>query len=176
MAGEAAELQTSVGCITTLPSQALREDIDIRASHEQKVQEALCTPQSAPDSKHGRDHTNPRATIHHPTHSNNNTTTWLTPASNVQCDPSPPCATRMHQPQHMYVMVGCKRHPMPNICICVTLPPIPHKQMSWCTPVPKIKSIICGIIWHHYHTRLVSGQLSTHMSMPLYAPLHVNCD
>jgi len=40
---EATESQTSVGCTTTLPSQAQREDIDIRASHEQRAQEALCT-------------------------------------------------------------------------------------------------------------------------------------
>ena len=126
MVGEAVELQASVGCTTTLPSQAQREDIDIRASHEQKVQGALYTPQSAPDSKRGCHHANPRATIRHPTRSNN-TATWMKPVSNTPCVPSPTCATRMHQPKHMHVLVGCKRHLMPKICHLY------HLKLSLCT-------------------------------------------
>ena len=43
-----------------------REDIDIRATHYQKVNRALHSPQSALDSKRDSRHTKPQAPIHHP--------------------------------------------------------------------------------------------------------------
>ena len=34
-------------------------------------------------------------------------------------DPVPTCAITLHQPKHIHVLVGYKRHPMPTICpIC----------------------------------------------------------
>ena len=114
--GDAVELKTIVGFTTTLPPLAQHENVDIRATHYQKVQQALHSPQYALDSKHGSYHTEPQTPVHPHTCINNNT------ATRTNCCPKNATrhfsshATLSHQTEHMHVLVGRKRQPMPKFC------------------------------------------------------------
>ena len=72
---EAVDLKMIVGFTATLPSLAPHENVDIRATHYQKAQTTLHSPQSALDSKRDSYHTKPQTPIHPPPCINNNTAT-----------------------------------------------------------------------------------------------------
>ena len=95
--GDAVDLKTIVGFTTTLPPLAQHEHVDTRATHYQKVQLALHSPQYALDSKHGSYHTEPQTPVHAHTCMNNNTATRTNCCPKMQLGISPhmpPCHTK----------------------------------------------------------------------------------
>lgn len=95
--GDAVDLKTIVGFTTTLPPLAQHEHVDTRATHYQKVQLALHSPQYALDSKHGSYHTEPQTPVHTHTCMNNNTATRTNCCPKMQLGISPhmpPCHTK----------------------------------------------------------------------------------
>ena len=103
--GKSDEQQAPVGYPTTLPLWAQCNNIDIRASHEQKHKEPFAHTHththSAPDSRHGCHNAKPPTQMHYPPmHSNNNIPMWENPASITQtiylptmCHPNKPTKT-----------------------------------------------------------------------------------
>ena len=118
--GKSDEQQAPVGYPTTLPLWAQCNNIDIRASHEQKHKEPFAhththTPTLPPTAGMVVTTQNlQHKCITRPCTATTTSPCGRTPLQLPKLFISPQCAIRINQPKHIHALVGSKRHPMPS--------------------------------------------------------------
>ena len=111
--------------------------VDHVSSTTQKTQQAMHSPQSALGDKRDSYHTKPQMPVHPPTCSNSNTARRTTFAQKCNSEISLHVPLS-HQTEHIHVLVGPKRHPMPNFFPSVGV--FYHYQaLTWDQATPNAK-------------------------------------